>query len=102
VCEVVQYLGHTITPKGIKPNSDRVVAVQEYPVPTSVKAVRQFVGLVSYYRCFIRGFAKIAEPLHALTCKDAVFEWNKSYQEVFDTLKKHLTDSPVLQFYRKL
>jgi len=98
VCEAVQYLGHTITPEGIKPNSDRVVAVQEYPVPTSVKAVRQFVGLVSYYRRFIRGFAKIAEPLHALTRKDAVFEWSKSCQEAFDTLKKYLTDSPVLAY----
>ena len=98
MCGAVKYLGHTITPQGIKPNSDRVVAVQDYPVPTSVKAIRQFVGLVSYYRRFIREFAKIAEPLHALTCKDAVFKWSTSCQEAFDTLKKCLTESPVLAY----
>ena len=76
VCGAVQYLGHTITPQGIRPIRDRVVAMQDYPIPASVKAVRQFVELVSYYQIFIKGFAKIAdrEPLHALTCKDAMFE----------------------------
>jgi len=91
-------LGHTITSQGIKPNSNRVIAVQEYPVPESVKAVRQFVGLVSYYRRFTRGFAKIAEPLHALTWKGAVFEWSTDCQQAFDTLKKSLTVSPVLAY----
>ena len=98
VCGTVQYLGHTITPQGIKPNSDHVIAVQEYPVPESVKTVRQFVGLVSYYRRFIRGFVKIAEPLHALTRKDAAFEWSTDCQQAFDTLKKSLTVSPVLAY----
>ena len=48
VCEEVQYLGHVITPQGIRLNTDQVVAVQDYLVPTSVKEVRQFIGLVSY------------------------------------------------------
>jgi len=60
--------------------------------------VRQFVGLVSYYRQFIRGFARIAEPLHALTHKGAVFEWSMDCQQTFDTLKKSLTESPMLTY----
>ena len=75
VCDEVQYLSHVITPRGIQPNKDRVATVQDYPrVPTSVKEVRQFIGLVSYYRRFIKGFARVAEPLHSLTRKDAIFE----------------------------
>ena len=48
MCEEVQYLGHIITPQRIKPNRDRITVVQDYPVPTSVREVRQFVGLISY------------------------------------------------------
>ena len=63
----VKYLGHVITPHGISPNPARLLAVRDYPVPMSVKEVRQFIGLASYYRRFISGFANIAEPLHRLT-----------------------------------
>ena len=58
VCERVEYLGHIITPQGTKPNSDRVAAVQGYPVLASVKQVKQFIGLVSYYRRFIKGLQR--------------------------------------------
>ena len=82
----VEYLGHVITPQGISPNPARLQAVQDYPTPSSVKAVRQFVGLASYYRRFIPGFAKIAEPLHALTCKGALFTWTDQCKEAFAAL----------------
>ena len=98
VCKEVQYLGHTITTQGIQPNKDRVIAVQDYPVPTSVKEVRQFIGLVSYYRRFIKGFANVAEPLHSLTQKDVTFEWTSSCQDAFNTLRKALTEAPVLAY----
>ena len=98
VCKEVQYLGHTITTQGIQPNKDQVIAVQDYPVPTSVKEVRQFIGLVSYYRRFIKGFAKVAEPLHSLTRKDVVFEWTSSCQDAFNVLREALTKAPVLAY----
>lgn len=69
----VDYLGYVITPNGLQPNGKQVVAVAEFPVPKSVAAVRQFLGLTSYYRRFIHQFAKIAEPLHRLTRKDVEF-----------------------------
>ena len=62
-----EYLGHLITPQGLKPNPKQVKAVVEFPVPKSVTNVRQFLGLISYYRHFIAQFAKILAPLHALT-----------------------------------
>ena len=60
----VEYLGHVISAAGIAPNPAKVQAVQEFPVPTSVRGVRQFLGMASYYRRFMPGFAKIAAPLH--------------------------------------
>ena len=50
LCQKVEYLGHLITPNGISPNPARIQAVQDFPIPTSVKEVRQFVGLAYYYR----------------------------------------------------
>ena len=92
----VEYLGHLITPDGISPNPARIQAVQDFPVPTSVKEVQQFVGLASYYRRFIAGFANIAQPLHNLTRKGAVFTWTDQCKEAFKVLKSKLISSPVL------
>lgn len=96
--ESVEYLGHLITPQGLKPNPKQVQAVIEFPVPESVTNVRQFLGLTSYYRRFIAQFAKIAALLHALTLKDAVFEWSRECEVAFEALKAAITHSPVLAY----
>ena len=72
--------------------------MKDYPTPTSVKEMRQFVGIASYYRRFIKGFAKVAQPLHALTQKGAVFKWSVSCQEAFQHLKNLLVEAPVLAY----
>ena len=59
VQDEVQYLGLVISREGVKPNPAKTVAVKEFPVLQNVKAVRQFLGLASYYHRFVRGFAKI-------------------------------------------
>ena len=96
VTQQVEYLGHLITPQGIKPNPERERAVKDFPVPTSLKGVRAFIGLASYYRRFIKGFAQIAQPLHSLTHKGAIFNWTEQCQGAFEQLKLQLTTSPVL------
>jgi len=63
-------------------------AVTSFPIPNSVKQIRSFLGLASYYRCFIPGFSKIAGPLFALTKKDTLFEWSPSCQQAFEKLKQ--------------
>ena len=68
-CQVVEYLGHLLTPNRLQPNPDRIVAVEQFATPKDVKTVKQFLRLVSFYRKFMPNFAKIAEPLHALTRK---------------------------------
>ena len=98
ICMLVKYLGHLITPNGILPDPDRIAAVKDYPIPCCVKDVRQFAGMASYYRRFIRNFAKVAQPLHALTQKSAQFVWTDLCQEAFDTLKTMLISAPVLAY----
>ena len=98
VCQQVEYLGHLITPRGLLPNPKKVGAVVDFPVPTSVTQVRQFVGLASYYRRFIEGFARIAAPLHQLTKQDVEFQWAGECQGALDMLKQKLVEAPVLVY----
>jgi len=53
------YLGHVITPLGLKPNTDRVATVKDYPVPQNIKELKQFLGLASYYQRFIIQLANL-------------------------------------------
>ena len=96
VQQEVMYLGHVITPAGLKPNTDRIAAVKDYPTPQHIKELRQFLGLASYYRRFIRRFAKVVQPLHALTRKNADFVWTTDCQSAFDELRENLISAPVL------
>ena len=96
--QTVDFLGHILTPVGIHPNPDRVSAVQKFPRPQSVREVRQFLGLASYYRRFVKGFAATAQPLHSLTKVNSRFSWSTDCQEAFDTLKSKLLMAPVLSF----
>ena len=98
VREEVEYLGHLLTPSGIKPNPKTTRAVTEFSVPQNLKQLRQFLGLSSYYRRFIKNFSTIAYPLNQLTRKERQFVWSTECQESFDKLKSVLTTSPVLAY----
>jgi len=62
--------------------------VGEWPTPTSSKDVQKFLGLASYYRRFMPGFATIANPQHQLTKGTAQFKWSSQCAEAFATLKQ--------------
>lgn len=92
----VSYLGHIITEKGVKPNPDKVAAVQRFPVPKNQKEIKSFLGMAGYYRRFIPNFAKITKPLTKLLQKDIDFNFNSECMESFELLKKTLISSPIL------
>ncbi|GKD91040.1 putative reverse transcriptase domain-containing protein [Tanacetum coccineum] len=64
--------------------------------PTTPTKVREFLGLASYYRRFIKGFSLISKPLTKLTQKDKKYEWGKEEEEAFQTLKRKLCSAPIL------
>ena len=72
--------------------------VAGWPVPTMVKEVQRFLGFASYYRRFIRDFAKIAKPLYRLTEQNFPFKWTTEYQQCLEELKDRLTTTPVLAY----
>ena len=94
----VKYLGHLVSPSGIKPDPSKVEAIQELEPPTDVRGIRSFIGLTGYYRRFISNYAKIAKPLTELTKKNRRFIWTADCQQSFETLRRALTESPILAF----
>lgn len=98
VQEELEYLGHIVSRDGLRTTPRLVSAVRDFPVPRAVQDVRRFLGLASYYRRFIPGFAQIARPLHSLTCKDTRFVWSSECKQAFEVLKQKLTTSPVLAY----
>lgn len=94
----VKYLGHVLSGDGVAVDSEKVNSVLSWPTPQNTKEVRSFLGLCSYYRRFIHGFADIAQPLHQLTSKNTSFIWTPEANQAFESLKQVLTQAPVLGF----
>lgn len=94
----VAYLGHVISDKGISPNPDKIKAIKNYPTPQNPKQIKQFLGLIGYYRRFIKDFSKFAKPLTSLLKKDVPFIWNKEQDSSLDYFKDILTKEPILQY----
>ena len=67
--------------------------------PTTPKQVRAFLGLVGYYRKFIRGFARIAKPLTLFTRQQVKFDWTPEHQEAFIHLKEAIVQTPILHYF---
>ena len=94
----IQYLGHLISGEGIKPLPEKLDSIKEMPPPTTPKQVKQFLGLIGYYRKFVPRFADIARPLTNLTQLDQPFEWSDKCQTSFELLKEVLIKEPILRF----
>jgi hypothetical protein len=77
---------------------EKVKAVREWPVPTTVKDVQAFLGLANYYRRFVKQFSHIAQPLTELT-KKVNWNWLLNAQAAFEKLKEALCSAPVLRIY---
>lgn len=72
----VRFVGHLITKDDLKPDPEKVKAVNEMPKPTDVAGVRRFLGFVNYPSKFLPSLSDICEPLRKLTVKDTVWNWH--------------------------
>ncbi|XP_070025697.1 uncharacterized protein [Nicotiana sylvestris] len=90
------FLGHIVSDKGIKVNTQNIEAVKSWPRPTTPTEIRSFLGLAGYYRSFVEGFSSLSAPLTKLTQKATKFQWTEAYEQSFQELKNRLTSVPVL------
>nr|GEV52661.1 reverse transcriptase domain-containing protein [Tanacetum cinerariifolium] len=89
-------LGHKISKNGIEVDKAKVDVIAKLPHPTTVKGICSFFGHADFYRRFIQYFSKIARPMTRLLEKDTPFFFSKECIEAFQTLKKKLTEAPIL------
>ena len=94
----IEYLGHFISESGIEPMPDKLSAIKDMPAPRSPKEIKQFLGLVGYYRKFIPRFSDLAKLLTRLTQHDTLFQWSEKCEFAFQSLKNALCTKLILKF----
>lgn len=95
----VSFLGYDISEDGIRPGKKKLKAVENYPEPKNVHQVRQFLGLINYFRKFIKNCALIAKPLTKLLKKDVSWEWGADQISAVNKLKHELLLNALLKIY---
>nr|GEV51650.1 hypothetical protein [Tanacetum cinerariifolium] len=96
MCKEGIVLGHKISKSRIEADRAKVDVIDKLPHPTTVKGVRSFIGHAGFYRRFIQDFSKIARPMTHLLEKETPFLFSKECVDAFETLKKKLTEAPIL------
>ena len=94
----IQYLGHLVSKKGFKPLLEKLESIRKMPAPRTAKEVKQFLGLIGYYRKFVPCFADISRPLTKLTHHNVVFEWTDQCSKAFNHLCELLMEYPILRY----
>nr|GEY48211.1 reverse transcriptase domain-containing protein [Tanacetum cinerariifolium] len=89
-------LSHKISKNGIEVDKDKVDVIAKLPHPTTVKGIHSFLSHAGFYRRFIQDFSKTARPMTRLLEKDTLFFFSKEVVEAFQTLKRKLTEAPIL------
>lgn len=92
----ISYLRHCVSKEGVTTDKAKIQAVQNWPVPQTVKHVRGFLRLAGYYRKFVSNFGIISKPLTDLLKKNTIFVWDQTTEEAFQALKQALIEEPVL------
>ena len=100
----INYLAHHVSQKGVLPSKKNLESITQCPPPDTYTKVKSFVGLVGHYRCFIKGFAKIAAPLYDLASgdnkdkKSEHVDLSPKVCEAFNRLKTACLQAPILSF----
>src|SRR6201990_1502600 len=93
----VEFLGHRISEQGIKPLEKNLKGALDFPVPSTLTQLRQFLGMVNFYRRHIPNCSQISQPLSSQTGGKTV-HWSEDCQKAFCQLKAALVDPELLGF----
>lgn len=95
----VEFLGHKLSANGVAPLPDKVSAVRQFPTPSTVKALQEFLGMINFYHRFLPGIASVLAPLYSsLKGKPKMLQWGPEQEEAFRTAKETLASATMLSF----
>jgi len=92
----VEYLGLIISKGELCMDPVKLMAVSNWPTPKTMKEVQKWLGFCNFYRCFVKNYSALAQPLFNLTKKDVPFHWDHAEEQAFHKLQSALTLAPVL------
>jgi hypothetical protein len=99
LCKEVAFLGHIVTASGVKPNPAKIEVIKNFPLPKTITELQSFLGILGYYRRFIKDYAKITKPLTSQPQKGKkVPQLTDEYIQTFERCKGLLTDSTLLAY----
>ena len=94
----IEYLGFILRDGSIHVDPSKIEAVKAWTRPSCKKDVQSFLGMVNFYRRFIKNCSNISKPLTELT-KNVMFQWGDVQEKAFIMLKNCLTSAPVLRYF---
>uniref|UniRef100_A0A914QPJ1 RNA-directed DNA polymerase n=1 Tax=Panagrolaimus davidi TaxID=227884 RepID=A0A914QPJ1_9BILA len=98
-CTQIRFLGRLIDANGIRPDPDKVAAIQKMPDPSDVSTLRSFLGMVNYYQHFIPCFRDLRESLDDLLKDNIAWEWTEEHRKAAAIIRKKLADECLLTHY---
>ena len=81
--EKITFLGHIVSKEGVKPDPSKIKAIMEWEAPKNVTKIQSFLGLVGYYRKYVKDFSKITTLQTKLTKKYQKYDWEEAYEQSF-------------------
>ena len=94
----IAYLGHVITQELVRPDAKKIEAVEKFPILKNNMNIKQFLGLIGYYRKLILDFAKLAKPLSVILKDNVPFKWTEIERQAFQILQNKIISRPLLQY----
>lgn len=93
----IDFLGHTITSDGRRPQQAKIDKAIAFPSPTTKKQIQSFLGITNYFRDHIRNYSHVAAPMTDLLSDSVKFKWTDKQQQAFDKLKQLLAEATTLR-----
>lgn len=95
----VRYVDHVLSADGVKPDPQKVEAINAMPVPVNREELQRFLGVVTYLSKFIPNLSQKSAPLRQLLQKDVEWSWGQAEDDAFTSLKTAISSAPVLKFF---
>lgn len=95
----IKYLGFIVDEQGRRPDSTKIAAIKDIPIPRNKSELQAFLGLVNYYNSFVPRMHSLRAPLNELLRKDVKWTWSQSCQQAFNDIKSILSSDLLLTHY---